>query len=137
MKTCRNKSNKFALILFALLPLLLFSSCNRKKAFTVDNMMESKIKFDLDQLDSDGLTGADDGKRSISYEFCIPDNKLNRDKVKKIDKTIQFTKAMGRSMCGKNQILCMGHTHQPNAVKVLSRLAELNYVEKITETYFE
>lgn len=120
-----------------MLTLLLVTSCSRKKEFSVDNMMESKIKFDLEQLDSDGLTGAEDGKRSISYEFCIPDNKLNRDKVKKIDKSIQFTKAMGRSMCGKNQVLAMGNTHQPNAVKVLNRLAELNYVEKITETYFE
>ncbi|MBL0117939.1 MAG: hypothetical protein IPP89_02910 [Saprospiraceae bacterium] len=117
--------------------LMLFSACSKKRAFNVDNIMESKIKFDLTQLDKDGLSGPDDGKRSISYEFCIPDNKINRDKVKKIDKSIQFTKAMGRSMCGKNQILCMGNTHQPNSVKVLERLSKLTYIEKITETYFE
>ena len=116
---------------------MLFSACSKKRAFNVDNIMESKIKFDLTQLDKDGLSGPDDGKRSISYEFCIPDNKINRDKVKKIDKSIQFTKAMGRSMCGKNQILCLGNTHQPNAVKVLERLSKLTYIEKITETYFE
>ena len=131
-----NFTIKSGIVFLIMIPILILS-CQRKKAFTVDNMMDSKIKFDTEQLDSDGLTGADDGKRSISYEFCIPDNKMNRDKVKKIDKSVQFTKAMGRSMCGKNQILCMGNTHQPNAVKVLSRLAELNYVEKITETYFE
>ena len=117
--------------------LMLFSACSKKRAFNVDNIMESKIKFDLSQLDKDGLSGPDDGKRSISYEFCIPDNKINRDKVKKIDKSIQFTKAMGRSMCGKNQILCLGNTHQPNSVKVLERLSKLTYIEKITETYFE
>jgi len=117
--------------------LMLFSACSKKRAFNVDNIMESKIKFDLTQLDKDGLSGPDDGKRSISYEFCIPDNKINRDKVKKIDKSIQFTKAMGRSMCGKNQILCLGNTHQPNSVKVLERLSKLTYIEKITETYFE
>ncbi|MFZ1584420.1 MAG: hypothetical protein WAT40_06660 [Saprospiraceae bacterium] len=117
--------------------LMLFSACSKKRAFNVDNIMESKIKFDLSQLDKDGLSGPDDGKRSISYEFCIPDNKINRDKVKKIDISIQFTKAMGRSMCGKNQILCMGNTHQPNSVKVLERLSKLTYIEKITETYFE
>ena len=117
--------------------LMLFSACSKKRAFNVDNIMESKIKFDLTQLDKDGLSGPDDGKRSISYEFCIPDNKINRDKVKKIDKSIQFTKAMGRSMCGKNQILCMVNTHQPNSVKVLERLSKLTYIEKITETYFE
>jgi len=117
--------------------LMLFSACSKKRAFNVDNIMESKIKFDLTQLDKDGLSGPDDGKRSISYEFCIPDNKINRDKVKKLDKSIQFTKAMGRSMCGKNQILCLGNTHQPNAVKVLERLSKLTYIEKITETYFE
>jgi len=116
---------------------MLFSACSKKRAFNVDNIMESKIKFDLTQLDKDGLSGPDDGKRSISYEFCIPDNKINRDKVKKIDISIQFTKAMGRSMCGKNQILCMGNTHQPNSVKVLERLSKLTYIEKITETYFE
>ncbi len=117
--------------------LMLFSACSKKRAFNVDNIMESKIKFDLSQLDKDGLSGPDDGKRSISYEFCIPDNKINRDKVKKIDISIQFTKAMGRSMCGKNQILCLGNTHQPNSVKVLERLSKLTYIEKITETYFE
>ena len=117
--------------------LMLFSARTKKRAFNVDNIMESKIKFDLTQLDKDGLSGPDDGKRSISYEFCIPDNKINRDKVKKIDISIQFTKAMGRSMCGKNQILCMGNTHQPNSVKVLERLSKLTYIEKITETYFE
>ena len=117
--------------------LMLFSACSKKRAFNVDNIMESKIKFDLTQLDKDGLSGPDDGKRSISYEFCIPDNKINRDKVKKIDISIQFTKAMGRSMCGKNQILCLGNTHQPNSVKVLERLSKLTYIEKITETYFE
>ncbi|MBK9397333.1 MAG: hypothetical protein IPN55_08910 [Saprospiraceae bacterium] len=117
--------------------LMLFAACSKKRAFNVDNIMESKIKFDLTQLDKDGLSGPDDGKRSISYEFCIPDNKINRDKVKKIDISIQFTKAMGRSMCGKNQILCLGNTHQPNAVKVLERLSKLTYIEKITETYFE
>ena len=61
--------------------LMLFSACSKKRAFNVDNIMESKIKFDLTQLDKDGLSGPDDGKRSISYEFCIPDNKINRDKV--------------------------------------------------------
>ena len=120
-----------------LVSLVLLSACSKKRAFNVDNIMESKIKFDLTQLDKDGLSGPDDGKRSISYEFCIPDNKINRDKVKKIDISIQFTKAMGRSMCGKNQILCMGNTHQPNSVKVLERLSKLTYIEKITETYFE
>lgn len=115
----------------------MFYACNTQKKYSIDSMMSSKIKFDLNQLDKDGLAGAEDGKHSISYEFCIPDTKMNREKVSKIDTTINFTKSMGRSMCGKNQILCMGNTHQPHAVKILHQLAALNFVEKITETYFE
>ncbi len=124
-------------VFFLLFISLAFIHCTKKKAFSVDNMMESKIKFDISQLDKNGLTGPEDGKRSIAYEFCIPDNKINRDKVKKIDRTVQFTRAMGRSLCSKNQVLCLGHTHQPNAQKVLLKLAELNYVEKIIETFYE
>ncbi|MCO6460605.1 MAG: hypothetical protein J5I59_04320 [Saprospiraceae bacterium] len=120
-----------------LIIMAIYAACNSHKTFTVDEMMDSKIKFDLNQLDKDGLAGEEDGKHSISYEFCIPDNKMSRDKVKKIDTTIIFTKSMGRSMCDRNQILCLGNTHQPHAVKVLRKLAELKFVEKITETYFE
>jgi len=133
----RIRSNIQLYIIGTMILLAGLFSCHRKHVFDVDQMMDSKIKFDVQQLDKDGLTGPEDGKRSISYEFCIPDTRIYREKVKKIDPTLIFTKSMGRSMCDRTQVLCMGNTHQPNAVKVLRKLSSLSYVEKITETYFE
>jgi hypothetical protein len=49
----------------------MFYACNTQKKYSIDSMMSSKIKFDLNQLDKDGLAGTEDGKHSISYEFCI------------------------------------------------------------------
>ena len=31
-----------------------------------------KITFDMSRLDKDGLYGPPNGKRALSYEFCIP-----------------------------------------------------------------
>ncbi len=124
-------------VLFCILLSVLLSGCHDRKPYSVENMINSKIKFDVGQLDKEGLAGGEDGKYSITYEFCIPDTKTYRGKVKKIDNTVVFTNSPGRSMCGKNQILCMGNTHQPNAVKVLNKLSALSFVEKINETFFE
>ncbi|KXK17023.1 MAG: hypothetical protein IT216_01705 [Saprospiraceae bacterium] len=134
---CLHRTGILSVLCISILPILLLAGCRDRKSFSIDNMINSKIKFDVSQLDKDGLAGSEDGKYSITYEFCIPDTRLYRDKVKKIDSTIVFTKSPGRSMCDKNQILCLGNTHQPHAVKVLNKLAGLSFVEKISETYFE
>ncbi len=96
-----------------------------------------KIKFDLDQIDKDGLIGPADGKRTLAYEFCIPAEASAREEVKAIDSAIQvFEGSSGRIGCSDQQWLCMGETRFDYR-QVLQQLAGLDYVEKIDQAFFE
>lgn len=94
-----------------------------------------KIAFSLERLDEDGLLGPKDGKRALTYEFCIPPDKVNE--VAAIDRTAQFMHAPGRVGCTGDLLLCLGHTHQPEFRRILHRLAGLAYVREIREAHFE
>lgn len=97
-----------------------------------------KIRFDTTRLDADGLVGPVDGKRSVSYEFCIPDTTAARAEVQTIDPTARFMPGSpGRSGCARDQALVIGETHQANHLQVLNRLAALPYVTSIQESFFE
>jgi hypothetical protein len=97
-----------------------------------------KITFDLTRLDEDGLYGELGGKRAVSYEFCIPDTRQSRAEVKRIDPTVKFmAESPGRIGCGEHETLCIGSTHQKDFRKVLQRLTELTYVQRIDESFFE
>ncbi len=97
-----------------------------------------KITFDLTRLDDDGLYGAADAKRALAYEFCIPDTVQNRTEVKRLDPTVKFfSGSPGRIGCGEYENLCVGSTHQKDFRVVLQRLAELTYVHRIDESFFE
>ena len=97
-----------------------------------------KITFDISILDEDGLYGPPDGKRALAYEFCIPDTVRNRTEVEWIDPTITFfAESPGRIGCGKDESLCIGTTHQQDFEKILRRLAELIYVQRIDQCFFE
>ncbi len=79
-----------------------------------------------------------DGKRALSYEFCIPDTVQNRTEVKRIDPTVKFfAESPGRIGCGESESLCIGSTHQKDFRRVLQRLAELTYMQRIDESFFE
>ena len=98
----------------------------------------SKITFDMTVLRDDGLRGPPDGLRSLSYEFCIPNTDECKAEVAAIDSSVQFMPgSRGRIGCGEGQCLCIGDTHQPNHRQVLKRLAELEYVDRIDECFFE
>lgn len=98
----------------------------------------AKVAFDLDQLDEDGLVGPPDGKRAVSYEFCIPPSEECKELVSSIDPTVEITcGSPGRIGCLPDECLCVGSTHQENFREVLREIAELPYVEKIDETFFE
>ena len=100
--------------------------------------LRQKITFDLTRLDDDGLYGAADAKRALAYEFCIPNTVQNRSEVKRIDPTVKFfAESPGRIGCGKNENLCIGSTHQKDFRRVLQELAELTYVQRIDESFFE
>jgi hypothetical protein len=58
--------------------------------------------------------------------------------VKTIDPTVKFfAQSPGRIGCGKDENLCIGSTHQKDFRKILQRLAELMYVQRIDQSFFE
>ena len=99
---------------------------------------QKKITFDLTSLDDEGLYGTANGKRALSYEFCIPDRERYKSKVKHIDLTLQcMSESPGRIGCGTYENLCIGSTHQKNFRDVLRGLTELPYITRIDQSFFE
>jgi hypothetical protein len=97
-----------------------------------------KIGFDISALDNEGLVGQQGGKRSLSYELCIPDRVENRVEVERIDPTVSFfPESPGCIGCASQEILCIGSTHQRDFGTVLQQLAELPHVQHIQQTVFE
>ncbi|WBA82152.1 hypothetical protein [Endozoicomonas sp. GU-1] len=128
-----NISKLFAIVLSA----LLLSACSHLDGLLKDKVQE-KVAFDLSRLDADGLEGPADGKRSLSYEFCIPAHVNTARQVMYIDPTaIVYKESPGRLQCNEEQYLVVGNTHQPNYLVTLKKLAELIYVTQIQETFFE
>jgi len=97
-----------------------------------------KVTFDISGLTKDGLRGPPDGRRAVSYEFCIPNTDVAKAKVKAIDPTVKFMAgSRGRIGCTRDQCLCIGSTHQKDFKSVLRALAELPFIERIDECFFE
>ena len=115
-------------------------ACSSQKLSNVSNeRVLSKIQFDLNQLDEEGLAGPKDGKVALHYEFCVPNTTAYIRAVQKIDPSLQIQAgSTGRIGClrGK-EVLCLGSTHQPNYRDILYQLASLEYIEKIQQTFFE
>jgi hypothetical protein len=102
------------------------------------NQPAAKITFDLSQLDDEGLTGPPDGRVAISYEFCIPATQAAQDEVRRIDTTVAFQPgARGRIGCARDQVLCIGSTHQRDWRAVLLRLASLDHIARIDRSFGE
>ena len=107
---------------------------------TNDNVTtQQKIHIDqLEALNPQGLYGPPDGLRSLSYEFCIPNEQRYIDKVKAIDPTVTMYSSPGRIGCQKGkEFLCIGHTAQPHYRQALNTLASQPYLKRIEETWFE
>jgi hypothetical protein len=98
----------------------------------------SKITFNLEQLNEHGLYGPPDGLRALHYEFCIPGDPVTATQVRQIDPTIEiYPISPGRIGCTEGVYLCLGNTHQPNFKAVLFKLAQLPYVKRIDQAFFE
>ncbi|MBK1706424.1 hypothetical protein [Halochromatium glycolicum] len=96
------------------------------------------LDVELSALDANGLVGPPDGKRALSYEFCVPSDDRPVSVVRRIDPSTRFFPASpGRIGCSLDQVLVIGHTHQPGFADVLRELAELPEVERIVESHFE
>ena len=116
--------------------LVLAASCAKQHSGTSPDLRK-KVEFDLSQLDKDGLRGPADGKVAVSYEFCIPNTEQCKAEVKAIDQTVQFMPgSRGRIGAGKDECLCIGTT-RADYREVLGRLAELPYVKRIIQCFFE
>ena len=99
---------------------------------------ESKIRIDLSRLGANGLQGPPDGLRALHYEYCIPGRLEAIQAVTAIDRTLQIQRdSPGRVGCGADELLCLGHTHQPDHRAVLQRLAALPFIVEIREAFFE
>jgi hypothetical protein len=98
-----------------------------------------KINFDLSTISPEGLIGPTEGLTSLAYEFCIP---AQADKVKQVqalDPSVKiYPQSSGRIGCQKGQqYLCIGDTHQREWQEILTKLAHLDYIEKINRFYGE
>ncbi len=128
-----NTSKLVAILLSA----LVLSACSHLDGLLKDKVQQ-KVEFDLTRLDADGLYGPADGKRSLSYEFCIPAHVNTARQVMSIDLTaIVYKESPGRLQCGKEQYLVVGDTYQANYLVILKKLVELQYVTRIQEAFFE
>ncbi len=97
-----------------------------------------KIKLNFNNLDQEGLSGAQGNKVSMNYEFCIPNDPKKWKTVQRIDSSAELQMgAKGRVGCESQQWLVIGSTHQKNYQRVLYELASLPYVERIEQTFWE
>jgi hypothetical protein len=98
----------------------------------------NKIGFDLSQLNEAGLYGPPDGLRTLQYEFCIPAEPGLKEQVTAIDPTLTvYSESPGRIGCQSDELLCIGHTGQPNFRDVLAQLAALPEIQRIEQAWFE
>jgi hypothetical protein len=115
--------------------IITIASCSLFKSKAV-KQAESKMNFEFSKLYKNGLIK----KRgtSLAYEFCIPNNETYIDKIKEIDESISIYKSgSGRIGCSNNEILCIGETHNKDYKRILTQIAELEYVKSINESFFE
>ena len=128
---------------FTFLLLLIFvfaSTCSIKKTASdpIDVSVISKINFDLNIFDEDGLYGEGTSKRAMDYEFCIPNDENIIQQIKKIDPSVKdYKTTKGRIGCSEKEVLCIGNTHQKNFKAILIELASLDFIKRIDPTYFE
>ena len=121
-----------------LISMVLLSGCSAMETYRAERNLNNKIEFDLNRLDQDGLYGVSDGKRALSYEFCIPATVEAAQQVMDIDPSVIIYKdSKGRVGCSDSQYLAMGDTFQKDYLVTLQQLVNLEYVIRIAEVHFE
>ena len=98
----------------------------------------AKIRFPLDSIRADGLSGPADGLVSIDYEFCVPADSLVLAEIKRLDPSVKVSLvARGRIGRRDGQALCIGNTHQKDWRVILERLAARPDITEIRRCFFE
>lgn len=95
-----------------------------------------KINFDIQRLDENGLIGPEDGKTTLAYEFCIPQDAAHVAQIRMIDPNLKISRSQGRIGCTKHEYLVIGETDK-NYIPVLNKLIRLDYINQIDQTFFE
>jgi hypothetical protein len=105
---------------------------------TVTHHGDDKIAFDLSGIGPDGLEGPSDGRRSVDYEYCVPEQAIYVRQVQTIDPTAAYhPDVRGRANCKRGEVLMTGNTHHDRWRETLERLAALRYVKRIIRTFWE
>jgi len=104
-----------------------------------NTLTDGKIRIDLTKFNDEGYRVHPDGEKSAtSYEFCIPASDSVLAEVKAIDPTAGEMKgSKGRSGCTDEEWLVISSTRKPGFKEIIRKLAELKYIRKITETFWE
>jgi hypothetical protein len=105
----------------------------------IGDSSENKIKIDLIQFNNEGYRVYPNGEKSSAYyEFCIPANDSILAVVKSIDPEASEMKgSMGRSGCSDQEWLVISSTRKTGFKDIIRKLAELEYIRQITETFWE
>ena len=95
----------------------------------------NKISIDLDKLDNNGYLLKTN--QPIDYEFCIPDNETTWNEVLTINPKLKKTASKGRAGCVKGTVLVFGNTDNKAYKSMLCKIANLDYVKEVRQTFWE
>ncbi len=105
---------------------------------TVPSPPSAKIRFPLDSIRADGLSGPADGLVSIDYEFCVPADPQVLAEIKRLDPSVKVSLVTrGRIGRREGQALCIGNTQQKDWRVILERLAARPDITEIRRCFFE
>jgi hypothetical protein len=105
--------------------------CPRKMA----RLNARKITFDYSAIDAQGLRN---GEVAVDYEFCIPGHDSIWSAIKSIAPNANLMKkSKGRVGCSAAEWLCIVNTHDAQWKYKLQRIANLPYVDRISEVFYE
>lgn len=112
---------------------IITSSCktveNKASTDQYDNCKMEKVKFLFPQ--------STEAKFDIDFEFCIPKDEKYYQEILAIDPGLKKAESKGRSKCSDNQYLIMGNTHNKDYMDILCKIANLEYVKEINQTFWE
>lgn len=120
---------------------LLSFSCNSAKNEGINTIQENcntnKIKFKLAIFDKNGLTGDENNKVALDYEFCVPNKPEILKTINEIDSSIKPIKGKGRTKCNNDAILLIGNSYNKDIKKILCNLSQLECITEIKQVYWE
>ena len=137
MKTILKTNYFFGLIILLSIVFSCTSSKNKSVSENIENCNLDKIKFKLSVFDKNGLTGDENNKVALDYEFCVPNTPEVLSTINEIDSSIKPLNGKGRTKCAENHIIMIGNSYNKNIKKILCKLSQLEYITEINQVYWE